>query len=101
MPEEVRAVFADIGTVHIWSGGGDVMWNGETYNPGILLADDIPSGQSLQPAASPGVNVFIQNVPTLRSDVSSGDEFEIHVCKLSGSTWEKICLLYTSPSPRD
>ena len=90
MAVERREVFANLGTVNVWSGSADIVWEGKTYKPGILLGDEIPSGASLAASAAPGISVFIKNVPTLRSDVQSGDEFEIHVCRKTSSGWEKL-----------
>ena len=90
MATERRAIFANFGTVNVWSGTHDVTWETRTYKPGILLSDEIASGQSLQATAAPGLSLSITDVPALRSDVQSGDEFEIHVCRKTRAGWEKI-----------
>ena len=87
---ERRAVFADIGSVKIWSGTYDETFSGGTYKPGILFSDDPIGGAELRPSASPGLDVYISGVPSLRSDVESGDIFELHVCRLKNAAWEKI-----------
>lgn len=88
---ERRAIFADVGAARIWSGAYDETYDGETYKPGILLSDDPVSGAELRPAASPGVDVYISGVPSLRTDAESGDEFELHVCRETpAGAWGKI-----------
>ena len=90
MAVERRAVFANLGTVNVWSGTVDETWESKTYKPGILIGDEAPSGAALSGASSPGLGVYIKNVPTLRSDVQSGDEFEFHICRKTKTGWEKI-----------
>ena len=85
-----RAIFADIGSVHIWSGHSDELWNSKTYKPGILLGDDLPAGSSLTPASSPGLDVYISEVPNLRNDIKSGDDVNLHVVQWRNNTWDKI-----------
>ncbi len=90
MAIERRAVFANLGTVNVWSGTVDLVWETKTYKPGIILSDEVAAGQSLRASAAPGLSLSIGDVPTLKTDVQSGDEFEIHVCRWTDSGWEKI-----------
>ena len=85
-----RALFADIGSVHIWSGAMPETWESKTYQPGILLGEEIPAGSSLTPGSSPGLDVYLSHVPNLRSDVKSGDDVDLHVVQRDGITWRKI-----------
>ena len=87
---ERRAVFVNIGTVNLWSGTVDVTWEGKTYKPGILVGDDAPEGAAISPGASPGMELYATAVPTLRTDVKSGDEFEVHICRYVSGAWVKI-----------
>ena len=68
----------------------DTVWETKTYKPGILLADEVAAGRSLQASSSPGVSIQLMDVTNFTTDVQSGDEFEIHVVKRVGSTWVKI-----------
>ena len=90
MPVQRRAVFANLGSVNVWSGAYDETWESKTYKPGIILSDDVPAGQSLEASGAPGLVMILKDVPSLRSDVQSGDEFEVHVVKKTDSGWEKI-----------
>lgn len=88
-----RAVAAAIGaTVRIWSGGRDLLWEGDTYKPGILLSDDVAAGAALTPGSSPGLDVYLANVPGLLDDVRSGDDVDVHVLQRSSASaaWMKV-----------
>ena len=87
---ERRAIFADLGDLHIWSGTVDEVWEGNTYKPGILLSTDLASGASLGPSSAPGLDVYLSSVPDLRSSLASGDEVELHVCRELVGVWTKL-----------
>ena len=85
-----RAILVDIKDIHIWSGSTDFEWNSTTYKPGILLGEDVPSGERLPAGGSPGLEVYLNNVPNLRNDVKSGDDVDLHVVENREGVWTKI-----------
>jgi len=71
-----RAVLFDSGNCKFWSGGYDFVFEGDTYQPGILLIDSISAGFG---GDSGGTNVRFTDVAcsAIISDRNEGDNVKI------------------------
>lgn len=62
------------GICRLWSGAEDLQLGGETYKPGILLADDLSSGAINALGFGPAMDLALVHCPDFFDRVRAGDE---------------------------